>query len=229
MLSGRSRTALDLGAGAMNGDFEIDLTVDPPDDLLPIRWVGLADHANGHNGNAGMRHGLARLDTVIEAPPPPEPSVVTVASLRPRTPAQWPEPPTITFRELQPWYDAQTPATLRDVMTSRGARFLTVVVVVAFASLLAATVLLWQRVEDNRRVDTTAQPAVSTPSPAVLRSLQSRLNRVETRLSALLTSDGTTVMSSPSAMQSDLDALRYCLRVFQQQILNPRTTTINLC
>jgi hypothetical protein len=205
-------------------DFEIDLTADAPDGLLPIRWVGPPgpatgadpDHTNGngHNGNGA---------TAVRIRPLPVPRVVTLASFMAHSPtpredtAREPAP-VLDLREPDEWRDALQPITLRDVATSRGARFLTVVAVTVCVALIAAVVLLWQQVE--------ARPAVATPTAAEeipytaaeLRDLKSRLNSIETRLASLLDPTQTMVTTTPDELRFELAVFRACVIEFQRAI-----------
>jgi hypothetical protein len=219
-------------------DLEIDLTAaDTGGGLLPIRWVCAAsngDASRAWGGSDGPRTngGHIRTTAIELVPPPPRsplgPHFVTLAPLIPSaSPA--PPPPVITRGAAVPPHEPRVPITLRRVMASRGARFLTVVVVAVFAALVAGNVLLWQRVEDSRVPAAPAEPAVPAVTPADLRGLQERINRVETLASVTLDPTGTTVTSSPSALQSDLDSLRYCLVAFQQAITSQRPGFIHLC
>ncbi len=206
-----------MGWGTDDDEFEIDLTVDAPAGLLPIRWVGPPRHGNGHTNGTGT-------GTVpVRTRPLPVPRVVTLASFMGQTPAPRETPtreltPVLDLREPDEWLDTLQPITLRDVATSRAARFLTVVVVTVLAVLIAAIVLLWQRVEAQPTVTATIESPGTALTPAELRDFKTRLDSLETRLAALLDPTGSVVTTSPSATQHELGELRSCIVAFQQAI-----------
>jgi hypothetical protein len=216
----------------MDDDFEIDLTVDAPDGLLPIRWVDPATQHSGNGNGTGNGHSNGGGGTT-RVRPLPVARVVTLASFMARPAAPRPTP-VLTLREPDEWQDSLAldrlgPVTLRDAMASKGARFLTVVVVTLFAVLLAATVLLWQRVEERHVVTATPAKATNAANAALLRGFAGRLNSIEIRTSALLNPDGTVATTPTDALQHELDALRDCLNIFQQQIASGRAGTVRLC
>ena len=116
--------------------------------------------------------------------------------------------------------DADEPAfadlTLREALTTRGARFLAVVAVCTILGLLASSVVLWQRIED---VKVKGQPV---PAPAAverqLTEIRRRLARVETRIAANLDPTGTTVTTTPPELLYQLELLRKCVVEFQQAL-----------
>lgn len=126
--------------------------------------------------------------------------------------------PVIDLRESDEWRDALQPITLRDFAASRGARFLTVVVVTLFLVLIAAVVLLWQRVEEGPTV-TTTEPAVNAVAQPDLIPLKNRLNSLETRLGSFLDETQTVVTSPPpSQLEYEIAVFRACLVEFQHAI-----------
>ncbi|MEX0666013.1 MAG: hypothetical protein WD598_14760 [Acidimicrobiia bacterium] len=209
-------------------DIEIDLTAaDRADGLLPIRWV--RPGATGSNGNSpsnGNGNGHANGDRNGDADPhlrvtAVAPRVVTLAAFSPLAPPM-PVPdadaPVITVLDADEWWDVPEPVTLRRVMASRGARVLTVVVVAVFTALLAATVLLWQRVEEARVPPEPVLPKVETVTPDQLLAVENRLNSIETKLASMVDAAGTMVTAAPTELQSELVALRSCLSAFQRAI-----------
>jgi hypothetical protein len=155
---------------------------------------------------------------VIDVSPFPPPLVVAIAPYVPRSLTPREPPPTLTLLDADEWGDGSEVITLRDAMASRGVRFLTVVVVAIFAVLVAATVLLWQRVEESHG-PAASEPATSPVQEAQLRAVRSRLNSVETRLSSMLDESQTVVTAPPpSVLEFELAALRNCLIEFQRAI-----------
>jgi hypothetical protein len=218
-----------MGGDDYDYELEIDLTAEGPDGLVPIRWVGAdtaesvavlatRDHTgNGRsNGNGAQGNGDR---SVVRAHPIPR--VATLASFIPPavpTPAPAPEARVITLPEPGDWSDVPESVTLRRLMASRGARFVTVVAVVTVAALLAGFVLLWQRVEEPHR---PVAPAVPTDvvEQSELVEVQNRLNSLETRLASLVDSNGA-IANTPEAdiLAFQIAALKSCINSFQAAI-----------
>jgi hypothetical protein len=108
--------------------------------------------------------------------------------------------------------------TLRQVL-SPGARLLIVMAVVALVGLIAANVLLWQRIEETRTVNTEPVSDVATSGLADLRR---RLTKVEAQIAATLDPTGTVATSAPSVLLFEIAKLRNCVIEFQQAIDNAR-------
>ena len=113
------------------------------------------------------------------------------------------------------------PIDLREILSSRGARFLAVVAVCTITLLVAGTVLLWQRVESAPRAD--AQPSAELLADRELTDIRRRLSRIETQIAATLDATGTTVTTTPAPLLYQLELLRRCVVEFQQAIDSGRS------
>jgi hypothetical protein len=98
--------------------------------------------------------------------------------------------------------------------SSTGARFLAVVVAVVLLGLVAATVLLWQRVEDTRKSARTPR----TVTVSGLAAVQRRLDQVETQLAAIRGSGTAPPLADP--LQNQVTALEQCVAQFQQAVVD---------
>jgi hypothetical protein len=117
--------------------------------------------------------------------------------------------------------EGEDPIELREILSSRGARFLAVVAVCTIAVLLAGMVLLWQRVETGQRVD--AQPSAELLADRELTDIRRRLTRIETQIQASLDATGTSVTTTPAPLLYQLELLRQCVAEFQQAIDSGRS------
>jgi hypothetical protein len=118
-----------------------------------------------------------------------------------------------------------TDLTLGEVLASRGARFLTLVAVCSIVGLIAASLVLWQRIES---VNEQKQPV---PTPAVideqLRDLRRRIARIETQIQGTFDATGT-VTTAPAPLAFQLEALRTCVNELQQTLDDGRSR-FNYC
>ena len=121
--------------------------------------------------------------------------------------------------------DRITDLTLGEVLASRGARFLTLVAVCSIVGLIAASIVLWQRIES---VNAQKQPV---PTPAVieeqLRDLRRRISRIETQIQGTFDLTGT-VTTAPAPLAFQLEALRTCVNELQQTLDDGRSR-FNYC
>ena len=207
------RTGTNGSAGKGNGQHP----------LTPVSHAAGSHGSNGHgsngNGSNGNGHGPSRGAVVV--PTFPVPRVASLASFIPEAVPvlhRAPEARVIEVLEPDVWHAVPSSVTVRRVMASRGARFLTVVAVVTVVSLLAAVVALWQRVEEPHR-PTAPTELVNAPTKAQMRAVENRLNRLETRLTSLVDPNGS-IANSPEAdiFAYQLQVLRSCVSSFQAAI-----------
>ena len=200
----------------------------------PIEWaVTVPDGANGGNGaDRTQPHDIqlpewvppppgslaTRLST---APPPVAPLTHAPVSARTAVATIGPDiPHSDTDDDEDDDSGAYADLTVGEVLSSRGARFLAVVAVCTIFALVAASVVLWQRIE-NVRIEKQPVPAASVIENQ-LRDLRRRLTRVETQVAGTLDATGT-VTTTPAPLIWELELLKKCVREFQQALDDGRS------
>jgi hypothetical protein len=106
-------------------------------------------------------------------------------------------------------------ATAPTARRSTGRRFLAAVVAIVLISLIGATVLLWQEVENTRH----AKPAPRTITITGLAEVQHRLDAVEARLAAMQGS-GSAPAPAIDPLGNQISALEQCVVQFQRAIVD---------